>query len=75
MLVQIVDHIYYKNVRWSSNNCKHCIICVEICPGMALMLRDHKIIEVGGCIRCELCERYCPDIAIEVIPQEKEAQA
>jgi 2-oxoglutarate ferredoxin oxidoreductase subunit delta len=63
--------IDYENVRWNSQFCKRCFICVDICPKQTLALRNDQIIEEENCIRCSLCERYCPDMAIEVIPDEE----
>ena len=57
----------YKNIRWNSDWCKRCMICVEACPEGALVLRDHDIVEVEGCKRDGLCQMFCPDLAIEVI--------
>ena len=56
----------YANIRWSSNWCKRCLICVQICPTKALELKEDMIQETKGCIRCRMCERFCPDLAIEI---------
>jgi len=66
--------ISYVNIGWYPDFCKHCLICVEICPKQTLVLRDDAIIEEMNCIRCRLCERYCPDLAIEVLPEVTKEQ-
>ncbi len=60
--------IEYSNIRWNSDWCKRCLICVEACPRQALTLRDDAIVEIDGrCDQAGLCQRLCPDLAIEVI--------
>ena len=65
----------YDKIRWNTDWCKRCHICVEACPHQALALRDDAIIELEGCDRTGLCQRLCPDMAIEVInPRTKGGQ-
>ena len=67
--------IEYTKIRWNADWCKRCHICVEACPGQALVLRDDAIIQLEGCDRTGLCQRLCPDLAIEVIePRSKEGR-
>ena len=67
--------IDYDRIRWNSDWCKRCHICVEACPRQALILRDDAIIQLEGCDQTGLCQRLCPDLAIEVIQhRSKEGQ-
>jgi NAD-dependent dihydropyrimidine dehydrogenase PreA subunit len=59
--------IEYSKVRWISNWCKRCHICVEACPKQALILKNDTIIQLDGCDRLGVCQRMCPDLAIEMI--------
>jgi len=59
--------IEYSKVRWNSDWCKRCHICVEACPKQALILKNDTIIQLDGCDRLGVCQRMCPDLAIEVI--------
>jgi len=64
--------ITYDKVKWNSDWCKRCHICVEACPEQALVLDDHVIIQTEKCNKDGVCQRFCPDLAIEVIePREK----
>ena len=64
--------IDYDRIRWNSDWCKRCHICVEACPRQALILRDDAIIQLEGCDQTGLCQRLCPDLAIEVIQHRSE---
>ena len=59
--------IQYDKVRWNTDWCKRCHICVEACPRQALVLSDGAIIQMEGCDGTGVCQRFCPDLAIEVI--------
>jgi 2-oxoglutarate ferredoxin oxidoreductase subunit delta len=59
--------IEYSKVRWNSDWCKRCHICVEACPKQALILKNDTIVQLDGCDRLGVCQRMCPDLAIEVI--------
>ena len=61
--------------------CKGCNICIDRCPVDALEesdilnrrgIRPPKLKEKNDCNFCRLCELICPDLAITVIPDEKE---
>ena len=61
--------------------CKGCEICIERCPVNALEesdrlnkrgIRPPQLKKENECNFCRLCELICPDLAITVIPDEKE---
>jgi 2-oxoglutarate ferredoxin oxidoreductase subunit delta len=60
--------------------CKGCGICIERCPVQALEdsdrlnkrgIRPPQLKEKNECNYCRLCELICPDLAITVIPEER----
>ena len=63
-------------VRINEAWCKHCYICVSVCPRGVLTLDESRL--VGGyrpvvvkdddarCTGCRNCELLCPDLAIQV---------
>jgi 2-oxoglutarate ferredoxin oxidoreductase subunit delta len=63
-------------VRVNEAWCKHCYICVSVCPRGVLTLDESRL--VGGyrpvvvkdddarCTGCRNCELLCPDLAIQV---------
>jgi 2-oxoglutarate ferredoxin oxidoreductase subunit delta len=63
----------------SSEWCKGCHICVEVCPRHVLAV-DHTVFRHGfhpvvvakpqDCTACLQCELLCPDLAIEVVESE-----
>ena len=67
--------IDYSKLRWNSDWCKRCHICVEACPRQALVLRDDAIVQLETCDRTGICQMLCPDLAIELIePRSKEGK-
>ncbi|MBL7119824.1 MAG: 4Fe-4S binding protein [Dehalococcoidia bacterium] len=75
MTTEAPEWIDYAKVRWNSDWCKRCHICVEACPRQALVLKDDAIVQVDGCDQTGLCQRLCPDLAIELIePRTKGGQ-
>ncbi|HDJ23242.1 MAG TPA: hypothetical protein ENF17_05050 [Candidatus Aminicenantes bacterium] len=53
-------------VTWVANYCKHCFICINICPVDNLFFGDDEMASQQKCIQCLLCMKYCPDFALEV---------
>lgn len=53
-------------ITWCGSYCKHCFICINICPVKNLTFVKDEMVSLGKCIQCQLCMKYCPDIAIEV---------
>ena len=61
--------------------CKGCNICIDRCPVDALEesdklnrrgIRPPQLKKENDCNYCRLCELICPDLAITVIPDEKD---
>lgn len=44
--------------------CTKCMICVKVCPEMAISFNEKIIMEKNICIRCGLCQSKCPVEAI-----------
>jgi formate hydrogenlyase subunit 6/NADH:ubiquinone oxidoreductase subunit I len=53
-------------VPWVDNNlCVGCGVCVERCPGSAIVMNEGKaVIDMDLCIRCGECHDFCPENAI-----------
>ena len=58
------------------DRCKHCDICIEVCPRKILIKGDKlnkrtgyppALIADGVCTFCQECEINCPDFAIYVV--------
>ncbi|KJJ84849.1 4Fe-4S ferredoxin [Candidatus Omnitrophus magneticus] len=58
-------------------NCKGCLLCLEVCPAKVFQLSEHvnkkgvKYIEAVSpekCVTCGRCFAICPDTAIEINP-------
>lgn len=47
----------------TTEDCKACGICAEICPTEAISFTDFKTIKVEDCIRCNSCVKNCPEEA------------
>lgn len=45
----------------TSEACKSCGICAEICPTEAISFTDFKTIKAEDCIRCHSCVKNCPE--------------
>lgn len=58
-------------LTWAGNYCKHCFLCINICPVKNLRFENDEMVSEEKCIQCELCMKYCPDFTIEVKPKEK----
>ena len=63
--------------------CKGCYICVDVCPksvfevSTAEWLKGFHPVSVARpeeCTVCRNCELLCPDLAIVVVPDEREGQ-
>jgi len=57
-------------ITWCADYCKHCFICINICPVKNLEFKDDEMISLGKCTQCQLCMKYCPDFSIEVKPKK-----
>lgn len=63
-------------VRFETDRCKGCGLCVEACPKHLLMLAQDKLNKKGHapaemtdmtkCIGCAFCATMCPDCVITV---------
>jgi len=62
-------------LTWAGDYCKHCFLCVNICPVKNLRFENDEMVSEGKCIQCELCQKYCPDFTIEVKPKERKSKA
>jgi 2-oxoglutarate ferredoxin oxidoreductase subunit delta len=58
-------------LTWAGDYCKHCFLCINICPVKNLRFENDEMVSEGKCIQCELCQKYCPDFTIEVKPKER----
>ena len=56
-------------ITWSPDYCKHCFICIHICPVKNLKFKKDEMHSLGKCIQCQQCMKYCPDFALEVTPK------
>ncbi len=61
--------------------CKGCNICIDRCPVDALEesdklnkrgIRPPKLKKKNECNYCRYCELICPDLALSVVPEDKE---
>ncbi len=44
--------------------CTSCLLCVKVCPEMALSFEEKVLVEPNKCARCGLCQSRCPVNAI-----------
>ncbi len=51
-------------LRFDSQKCTLCNICLEACPFGALSIEDNGIVVGANCRMCGLCVRQCPEKAI-----------
>lgn len=57
------------SVKYESEFCKGCNICVGFCPAKILYPTENAKISISDqdkCIGCKACENRCPDYAIKV---------
>lgn len=47
----------------TTDACKSCGICAELCPTEAISFVDFKTIKAEDCIRCHSCVKNCPEEA------------
>jgi len=47
--------------------CTGCGACAGICPGNAIEIGDHAVIDRDKCIECFCCQEVCPSDAIDTI--------
>tara|TARA_Y100000310_G_C20469324_1_gene709185 strand:+ start:67 stop:345 length:279 start_codon:yes stop_codon:yes gene_type:complete len=59
-----------KVLSWCGDYCKHCFICINICPVKNLKFEKDEMVSLNKCIQCQLCMKYCPDFSIEVLPKK-----
>ncbi len=61
--------------------CKGCNICIDRCPVDALEesdklnkrgIRPPRLKKKNECNYCRYCELICPDLALSVVPDDKE---
>jgi Pyruvate/2-oxoacid:ferredoxin oxidoreductase delta subunit len=62
-------------LTWAGDYCKHCFLCINICPVKNLRFENDEMVSEGKCIQCELCMKYCPDFTIEVKTKERKSKA
>lgn len=62
--------------------CKGCLLCREVCPRGVFAPSDERnprgyllpaAAQPENCTGCGLCEVICPDLALTVLPPQKEA--
>jgi 2-oxoglutarate ferredoxin oxidoreductase subunit delta len=73
-----------ERIRINSEQCKGCMLCVEVCPLKLLEKADGvnskglsyvRVKDPEKCISCGLCAVMCPDCVIEISgPEEKEEE-
>ena len=64
------------NLKFITDKCKGCGLCVEVCPKKVLALATDKInlkghhpveaVNPDSCIACAFCATMCPDCIITV---------
>lgn len=57
------------------DKCKHCMLCVPMCPDDAIIhTADDKMegFDLSKCKGCGACEKVCPFNAIEMVKEEIE---
>ena len=64
------------NLKFLTDKCKGCGLCVEVCPKKVLALATDKInlkghhpveaVNPDSCISCAFCATMCPDCIIKV---------
>lgn len=52
----------------SKEKCKHCMLCVPVCPEGCIKMNDDKLegIDLSQCKGCGVCAKVCPFKAIEM---------
>lgn len=63
-------------IRFDTEHCKGCALCVQACPKKILALSETKInskgyrpaecTDMASCVACASCARMCPDSCIEI---------
>ncbi len=63
-------------VRINEAWCKHCYICISVCPRGVLAIDESRLVggyhpvvvqdDSGRCTGCRNCELFCPDLAVQV---------
>jgi len=58
---------------WSSEKCKHCMLCVPYCPDSSIPVKDGKRLDFDfkHCKGCGICYKICPVSAIDFVKEEK----
>ena len=66
-------------VKFNSQLCKGCGLCVSACPKQILALSNKlnakgypvaECTDIEKCIGCGFCYRMCPDCGIEVVDEK-----
>lgn len=59
---------------FKQENCKHCLLCVPVCPDTAIPVKDKKRMDFDydHCKGCGICAEVCPFGAIDFIKDEKQ---
>ena len=57
--------------EWDKEKCKHCLICANVCPENAIVVKDGQIdhIDYTKCKGCGICANECPAKAIKMIEE------
>lgn len=56
---------------WSSEKCKHCLLCAPVCPDASILVKDGKMsgIDEEHCKGCGLCCEACNFGALELVDE------
>lgn len=59
---------------WIEEKCKQCMLCVPVCPDMALMVNEEGKftgIDYDYCKGCGVCTKVCPFHAYDFVEEGK----
>ena len=59
---------------WLEDKCKHCLLCVPVCPYISILINDDAKmtgIDYDHCKGCGVCVKTCSFKAIDFVLEEK----